>query len=89
LKKKEEIEIEEEITIEITIVDDLTAVSGIRNSPSKQQLIEFVKKCSNVDLAIISEALCSKLESNNWIVRLRSLYGIESLIQEKKNGCCL
>jgi len=85
LKKEIEEEEVEEVNIETTIVNDLTNTSGIkRNSPSKQQLKEFVQRSLNVDLNLICELLEEKLESNNWVKKLRALYGIEALIIEKK-----
>jgi hypothetical protein len=84
MEREKEYEVEE-ISIEEKLVNELTTISGIkRNSPSKTQINEFVERGSNCDLKVICECLREKLESNQWVVKLRALYGIEGLLLEKK-----
>jgi hypothetical protein len=66
---------------ESRLVDDITAVGGVRMAPSRDQLQVFIRRCKSLDVLTIVDLLRVKLTSDNNSVVLRTLCVFEALLK--------
>jgi len=67
---------------ETKIVNEFVSSSGVRKAaPTRKECSEFAQKCSSLNIIQIAELLNEKLEDHEWVVRLKSLHGIEALLK--------
>lgn len=65
---------------ESRLVDTITAATGVRPTPLKEELVKFTQQCESLDKFMIAGLLDAKLGSNIWQQQLKSLCVLESLL---------
>eukprot|EP00002_Diphylleia_rotans_P004873 TRINITY_DN1379_c0_g1_i9.p1 TRINITY_DN1379_c0_g1~~TRINITY_DN1379_c0_g1_i9.p1 ORF type:complete len:771 (+),score=183.11 TRINITY_DN1379_c0_g1_i9:58-2370(+) len=66
---------------ESKIVDEITAVSGVRTNPTRESLKQFCTRADSLNKKAICQHLSVKLKDSSWQVKLKSLYTIEALLK--------